>query len=262
MSYFGSTEWYQRVAQGLVPNYEILNIGGRNAVVGAIVEPIISETLAGVIWQPTSATTVRVKAGGNVNDTASGTGARTIILSGLDENYNSVTDTLTLAGVSASSNSTVTFTRIYSVIVGEVGTYGNNNAAEIIVEDSAGIANIITVDAHEGGQGRSLNCHYASPNNSLVWFIGFFYNVDSAKSNDVRLESLHDIDKVVAPFGQKTATPFSGIIRDLAYVPAAPVLINIPGNLGPLDVWVAGSVDAPSSIVTAQMQLLVFTKPA
>lgn len=262
MSYFGSTKWYQRVGQGLVPNYEIVSIGGRNGIVGTIVEPIISETLSGVIWQPTSATTVRVKAGGNANDTAAGTGARTIILIGLDENYNSVTDTLTLAGVSASSNSIVTFTRIYNAIVEEVGTYGGNNAAEIVVEDSAGTANIITLDAHDGGQGRSLNCHFASPNNSLVWIIGLFYNVDTAKSNNVRLETLHDIDKIAAPFGQKTATPFTGVIRDLVFVPAAPALINIPGNLGPMDFWVSGSVDSASSIVTAQMQLLVFKKSA
>lgn len=45
---------------------------------------------------PTTAEPLRVQAGGNANDTLTGTGARTIEVTFLDENWNEVTETIEL----------------------------------------------------------------------------------------------------------------------------------------------------------------------
>jgi hypothetical protein len=233
---------------------------GRNATVGTTREPIISETLAGVIWQPTAASTVRVKAGGDANDDAAGSGARTISVEGLDENYDLATDTLTTAGVSASASSTVTFTRVHRAYVMTCGTYGGTNAAEIVIENSAGTADIITIDDHAGGSGQSLHCAYSVPKDTTVWLLGLYYYTDTTKTNEVHLTTQDDISTVAAPFGsQRTLIDFEGVASSINFAPQAPSKVNKPGNTGPLDIWVDGSVSSGTSAVSARMQLLLKT---
>lgn len=51
----------------------------------------------GVVTTPTVALRMKVSSS-NANDTAAGTGARTVVIQGLDENYNQVSETVTLSG--------------------------------------------------------------------------------------------------------------------------------------------------------------------
>jgi hypothetical protein len=258
MSYFGSTEWYQRVAQGLVPKYTIVDKWGRNAVVGSVLEPIVSEALAGSFWQPTVGSTIRVAAGGDVADTTDGAGARTIIVEGLNENYALVSETIILAGALASASTSATFCRVHRAFVDTVGTYGGSNADEIMVENTAGTADIITIDAHANGQGQSLHAQYSAPANTLIWLLNMFYSVDSTKTNDVHIKVLDDISQVVAPFGaRRTLIEFEGVKSNINFTPTSPIRINKPGISTPLDIWIEGAVGATTSIVTARMQLLM-----
>lgn len=260
MSYFGTTDWYERVAQDLVPNYSIIDKWGRNGAVGTTGDAIVSETLAGVFWTPTAASTVRIKAGGNANDTIAGTGARKIIIQGLDENYEFATETINTNGASASSSTTTTFTRLFRAFVDEVGTYRGLNLGEIILENTAGTSDIITVDFQSGtGTGQSLHCQYSVPANNRVWLLALHYAVDGTKTNDVRLMVTDDISAVAAPFGaSRLLVEFEGVTTDIAYIPPAPFLLNKPGIQSPIDIWVEGLVSASTSIVSARMQLLIF----
>lgn len=261
MSYFGTSEWYQRVSEGLVPNYKIVDKWGRNEVVGTVLEPIISSSLAGAFWTPTAASTVRIKAGGDANDTSGGTGAREIEVEGLDENYALASETITTNGASASTSTTTTFTRVHRAFVTKAGTYGGSNAAEIMIENTAGTVDIITVDAHSStGQGQSLHCQYSAPANSKVWLIFASYNVDTTKTNDVHLRVTDDISAVAAPFGAtRTLAEYEGVVRDAVLQPPSPILLTRPGIVTPMDVWIEGSVSATTSIATARMQLLLRT---
>ena len=262
MSYFGTTEWYQRVAEGLVPNYSIVDKWGRNAAVGTVLEPIISEALSGVFWQPTAGSTIRVAAGGDAADTVDGNGARTIVVEGLDENFAFVSETITLAGALASASTSATFCRVTRAFVDTVGTYNGSNEAEIVVEITAGTADVITIDSHAGGQGQSLHAQYSAPANSKIWLLNMFYSVDSTKTNDVHIRVLDDISKVTAPFGaRRTLVEFEGVVNNIDFTPSAPIRINKPGISTPLDIWIEGAVSATTSIVTARMQLLVQTTP-
>jgi hypothetical protein len=101
------------------------------------------------IWEPGgaypyltytgTAKAMRVKAGGNAADTAAGTGARTVTIQGLDENFAIAQETVTLAGASASAATTTTFSRVLRVFVATTGT-GRTNASTIDIEDSGGAA--------------------------------------------------------------------------------------------------------------------------
>ena len=63
----------------------------------------------------TTAETLRVKAGGNAADTSAGLGAQTILVEGLSATYEEISETVTLAGASASAATTATFTAINKV---------------------------------------------------------------------------------------------------------------------------------------------------
>ncbi len=86
--------------------------------------------LGGIYNWPSVATTVRVASGGSSNDAALGSGARTIVVDGLDENFDIATEEITLAGSSASVSTTTTFIRVHRAFVTEVGSYGGVNAGE------------------------------------------------------------------------------------------------------------------------------------
>lgn len=71
--------------------------GWANAV-GTTPQTVTSVVTAGNVYvYPTSAATMQVSSG-SANDTSAGTGARTILVSGLDANYNAVSETVTLNG--------------------------------------------------------------------------------------------------------------------------------------------------------------------
>lgn len=74
------------ISRGLTSNISVVKKFGRNASVGTSFVPV---ALGGIYRTPTStsATTLRIKAGGNANDDAAGTGAREVTLEGLDENF-------------------------------------------------------------------------------------------------------------------------------------------------------------------------------
>lgn len=259
MSYFPtSPNWFQQVAAGRVPGYKLIDKWGRNTTVGTVIEPIVSETLAGSFWAPTNAASIRIKAGGDVLDTADGTGARKINVQGLDQNYEIASEDIVTNGALASASTAITFIRVFRAFVVETGTYRGANADEILIENTAGTADIITVDAHAGGQGQSLHCQYSAPVNTKVYLIHLFYNTDTSKLNDVHLRVTDDISVVSAPFGStRTMVEFEGVQDSLSFVPVSPILLNKPGIETPSDIWVAGSVTSSTSLITARMQLLI-----
>lgn len=262
MTFIPQSDFLIEVAKGNVTGHQLVNKYGRNGVVGTTAEPIISETLAGAFWTPIAASTVRIKAGGSVNDiNTTGSGARTIEVQGIDENFARVTETIACNGASASSSTTTTYFRVDRAFVVTAGTYGGSNAAEIIIENTAGTADIITIDFHTSThQGQSLHCAWAAPTGTEVYLTGLVYNCDTTKTNDVHLKVTDDISVVSAPYGAtRTIMEFEGVNRQVIFTPNGPVKLSKPGITTPMDIWVEGLVSATTSIVSARMQLLVVT---
>jgi hypothetical protein len=137
-----------------------------------------------------TATTVKVQAGGNVNDTAAGTGARTITVQGLDENWNEAEEDLTLAGASASASTTTTFIRINRVFVKTVGAYGGSNTGIIRIEDTAATVGVL---AHIPAElGTTFQSIYAVPANKTAYITEIKTSVGESDSADVRMWRVQD----------------------------------------------------------------------
>lgn len=194
--------YYLDVTSGNAPNdAEVIHKSGR-ADVGTSYTPIC---FGGIYRTPQvgAATTLRVKAG-NVNDTAGGSGARRVTLIGINASGEKVTEILTTAGTSASSNSIHSYIRLYRVIVCESGTYATtsvgSHAADVIIENSAGIEDWAILDVTDYPRGQSEIAAFTVPEGQTGYITSITISVDSTKSADILLMQRTDILLTSAPY--------------------------------------------------------------
>lgn len=142
----------------------------------------------------------RVRAGGNVNDDAAGTGAQTILIQYLDATGVSVEETLTLAGVSASASTVGTGRRVQRAFVDDVGTIKGNNTGLIIIENDVTNEVVAVIDA---GIGQTQQTTYTIPlgHTGFLWRVELSVAVGANKDADVRLWQRRDAYITSAPFG-------------------------------------------------------------
>ncbi len=159
------------MARGLVPGHRSVRKFGNNPSVGSTEEPIWFGSAAKTY--PTTADTILVAAGGNVNDTAAGSGARTVVFDGLDADFAEISEEITLAGASASAATTQAFLRMFRAYVGTPGTYGGVNAGDIAIETSGGIvlANMPAEKAETQLGWYTVPAGYTAYIQRLDWFI-------------------------------------------------------------------------------------------
>jgi len=120
-TYFGKDEPFNlQVARGQVPHHKTLFKFGNNADINGSLETIWS--YGGLYVYPTSAIQMSVSSS-SANDTAAGTGARTIVVSGLNAQYAEISETVTLNGQTAVLT-TNTFIRVFRAFVVTAGSGG------------------------------------------------------------------------------------------------------------------------------------------
>lgn len=131
-----------------------------------------------VVWPggtrtlPTSALPVRIKAGGTAADTAGGTGAKEIIVEGLDANYQPVSEAIATNGISASAATTAAFLRLDRAYVTKVGS-GGVNAGNITIEQTGGtVMNFI-----EANEGQTQMAALTVPAGSTMVVVGSAFSL-------------------------------------------------------------------------------------
>ena len=130
-----------------------VNKFGYNTSVGNSYEPV---TDLGTNVLPTTAAAVSIVSA-SANDASAGTGARTVEIQGLDENYNVQTSTVTLNGTTAVTTGSDLFIRIFRMKVLTAGT-GETNAGNLTA--SIGGSNVAQIAA---GNGQTLMAVYTIP---------------------------------------------------------------------------------------------------
>lgn len=146
---------------------------------------------------PQSAETVRIKAGGNINDTSGGTGARSVTVYGLDNNWNEVEETIVTNGASASDATTTFFFRVNRVEVTTSGTYGGSNLGIIKVEQTTSLIEMAYIDI---GIGVTQQTVYTVPANKTMFISKIKASVGDENSADIRLFHIDYVDDITAPF--------------------------------------------------------------
>lgn len=194
--------FYMDVARGGRRKYSVVHKFGRNDNVSTTFVPIAP---GGIYRTPqvSGATTLRVKAG-NANDTAAGSGARKVTLVGIDASGDEVTEEITTNGESAGTASTNSFIRLYRAYVSESGTYATQSAgshsAAIVIENSAGTQDWLTINAADFPHGQSEVGVYTVPNGYTAFVNSIDVNVDSTKTADVLLFKRENILETAAPY--------------------------------------------------------------
>jgi len=252
MSYIINKEFLIEVEKSNIPGHSMIHKFGRNDAVSSGSWEHVSLTPFSTANFRTSPIAMRVKAG-NANDTAAGNGAREVTIQGIDSNFNEVSEAVATAGESASANTSATFWRVHRAWVSAAGTYTAANTAAIVIEDSGGGADFMTIGVEEG---QSQYTGWTTPINKTAYLLSLHISVDSAtnKEADVRIFTRENIDDVSAPMSSKRLKLFfDGIEGGYRYYPKGPeFIINAKADL-----WAEARGDTNNTQVSVDFELLV-----
>ena len=157
-----------QVTRGQVDGHSQTLISGYNGSVGTSYETIWTQD--GLYVYPASAVVMKISSS-DANDTAAGTGARTVTIYGLDGSYNQINETVSLSGQTAVTT-TATFLRVFHLMVNTAGSGGA--AAGTIY---AGVGTVTTgvpatVYSVYSANGGSTCCIYTVP----AGYTGFIFD--------------------------------------------------------------------------------------
>jgi hypothetical protein len=205
---------------------------------------------------PTAAEGFRVRAGGNVNDAAGGTGARSVVLDFLDATGNRVTETVVTAGASASASTVVPGRRLIRAAVGnDVGTILGNNIGDILIENDTTNEVVAYIQA---GIGQTQMSMYTIPLGFTGYLIRVEVNSATSKSTDIFLWQRQLAFATAAPFGAKRLVrswlEFAGdtAIADYKSPPVFPELT---------DIWFSARGNANISSCGVDVDLICVVNP-
>jgi hypothetical protein len=251
------------VSRGLVNGLGTVKKFGRNPSVGTSFVPI---SLGGVyqVPQAAGATTLRIKAGGNANDTAAGSGAQEVTLEGLDENFNSLIETVATAGASASSATTGTFTRLFRIYVSKSGTYASaiagSHSGDIIVENSAGTADWGTIDSTGFPKGQSEIGAYSIPTGKTGHIKLRNLSVDSGKTVDLVFFSRGSIDQTAAPYDAMRARSVVNGVSGGSIETFGGTDIPFGPYVGPTDIGFMGRVASGTAQISVEFEIFIINE--
>lgn len=142
-----------QVARGQIMGHSAFSIFGYNGDIDQTEESVWPD--GGTVPHPTTASVLDIVST-STDDDAAGTGARTVFIEGLDNNYNVISETVILDGTTAVATvkSYLYVNQFYVVTVGTGGV----NAGEITAKVGATLYDLIAV-----GYNQRTTAHYCVP---------------------------------------------------------------------------------------------------
>lgn len=212
------------IARGLMGGCTAYHISGRYASIGATPTPV---TRSGYYRTPQASAPValRIKSGGNANDTAAGSGGRAITFIGINADGDLITETVATAGASASAATDQTFIRLREAFVSASGTYATqaagSHASTINIEDTAG--NLwATIADGSLGRGTTEQAVFTTPKNRAALVTNVFLSSDADKKANIVFYQRQGILKTSAPYDALQIInefPQNAGLSDLAFNP-------------------------------------------
>jgi len=245
-------DFYLDVQEGNVEGYSIIHKFGGNAdILNGVWSLVSSSSPSGAF--PVSGDVVRIKAGGDAADSASGVGARSITLTGINSDLEEITETLITSGVNASAYSVNNFWRIYRAYVSSAGEYGGANIDNITIENSQ---DMIRIRADEG---QTQHAAYAIPINKTGYLLGVHLTVDAVKAADCRMFIRKNFTDIVVPTSSKRLLLYwNGVLGQATHLPGIPCV-----KFDALtDIWVEARGGGANTEVSADFEILLVDNPS
>lgn len=191
------------ISRGIANGVRVLHHFGRNTAIGSVFTPV---TRSGFYRTPqvSGATALRIKAGGNANDTANGSGARSVTMIGIDATGALISETVATAGASASSPTAKTFIRLLEAFVASSGTYATqanpSHAGTITIENAAGGSDWAVISDGSFPRGDSEIGVYTVPKGRSAYVQAIRLSSDADKKANIILFKRSGILETVAPY--------------------------------------------------------------
>ena len=251
------------IARGLQTGHTVIKKFGRATAVGTSFVPVCRLNTYNTPLAA-SATTLRIKAGGDANDTAAGSGAREVTLVGLDESWNEVSEAVATAGASASSATTTTFTRLYRAYVSSSGTYATSaagsHAATITIENGAGGTDWTEIDGDDFPLSQTEIGAYSVP----TGYTAYVY------LDDVVIETNGKTADVIffwRDASDDTGVPYSAMRVQNSLYGLTPGIHDLSGRnipygpyTGPCDIGFMAKIDTGTGGVSAEFEIHLFNE--
>ena len=170
------------IAEGNVSNHTAIIVNGHNPDVGTSDETIWQE--GGAYAWPTSAAQLTVSSS-DANDDSGGSGAETVTVYGLDEDYEEINETVTLDGQTGVTT-TNSYLRIQSLQVASAGATGSNEGivyigtGEITDGKPATVYGLIAI-----GHNRSEHGWWTVPAGNTFYMVQGDASTDSNKGTEI-----------------------------------------------------------------------------
>jgi len=179
ISRVGTSEPFNlQVSRGQVAYHETQFKFGFNPDIDDSLETIWAE---GGLYSYLSAASVLKISSSSTDDASAGTGARTITISGLDANYDEISESVTLNGQTA-VNTTQSFLRVFRMIVNTAGS-GNQNAG-VIYAGTGTVTSGVPANKYGTiavGDNQTLMCFWTVPRG----YTAYLYQVDISMNTEV-----------------------------------------------------------------------------
>lgn len=170
-------DWHTQTGFGLTNGYERWSLWGNNSDIDLGTLPEVISTLGGTTPAYVDVATSMEIVSDNVNDTAAGTGARTVLLEVLDASYVRSFPTITLNGTTAVAlPAQVTAVNLASIKT--VGSNGSNIGTLTIRDAGAGTSRLLIVPGRNisqssvrvvpAGYTLQVRTHFASINRTVT----------------------------------------------------------------------------------------------
>ena len=186
-----------------------------------------------------------------------GTGARTILVQGLDANFEEVEATINMNGTSASTATTQTFLRVHRAYVVTSGAYGKTttgpHVGNITIRTSGAGATHIYLNAATAPVGQSLVARYTIPSGKTGYLVHANFTAAGNKQSNFYLWKRENADIVTAPFSPKRIIEtFSGVISFLPRQWHIP--IRLPEKT---DIWASVIGDGTGSSASVAFDIVM-----
>lgn len=179
-----------------------------------------------IVWQTAAQTLSLVS--DSADDTAAGTGARSVTVVGLNGSLAEITETVATAGLVAATT-TNKFLRVYRAYVASAGTYAGTTAGGNLGNINATYSttgNPAFIIAHDGtrGLGQTQSAFFTVPAGMKAYIAFIDIQIDATKPLTVMFWRREQATTTTAPVQSRRLILFwDGAAGDVEYKPVAPL---------------------------------------
>lgn len=195
----GIYDYFAAVNQDLVDEQEMVHKFGFSDTISNVQHHVWNiPTNVDLVWQTIASVYDVVSS--DADDNLTGTGARTVLLEGLDENFNALTEIVEMDGVGIVTTD-ASFIRLQRAKVMTCGVYTGSNEGNITIRVTSGgdIQGYIE-KATTHGEGQTQKSQYTVPAGKTAYLKTVNITMETGKSVTLDLHAREGADVIAAPF--------------------------------------------------------------